>query len=249
MRASEADCLGVFLSSAGNRYLAFVESGTPRLASLESFLEAYGVSLAVSSADDSGNSYRFSVKDDAASLTSDGYTIYGGAGCELTKDAKSGVVFKNATAIGVASGFVNRGNGVYEKGNMTLYTLYTSGNSAAAFAGGRQVGAGTFALATYTEVALAGGNAGVGAFASTAFAEEEFLQSTVYGNRDALLRLCKLFGAGENPEGISYKPFSSTRMSLVTTRQKFIWTICLAALPILALPICALVVLLRRRNR
>lgn len=249
VRASETDLLADFLSSAGNRFLAFVESGTPRLSSLETFLETYGVSFAYSTSDSAGKSYRFSVKDDAATLTSDGYTIYGKAASELTANVRDGVVFQNATAIEVASGFVNRENGVFEKGNMTLYTLYSASDSAAAFAGGRQVGAGAFALATYTEIATHDGTSGVGVIASTAAFEEDFLQSTVYGNRDALLHLCKLFGAGENPEGISFKPFSSTRMSLVTTREKFAWTICLSALPILAFPICALVVLLRRRNR
>ena len=249
VNASETDRLGDFLSVAGNHFLLFTESGTPSLSSLENFLEAYGVTLAASASDDAETSYRFSVKDDAATLTSDGYTIYGEAGCDLTADVKDGVVFKNATAIGVASGFVNRGNGVYSKGNMTLYALYTSSGAATAFAGGRQVGAGKFLLASLTEISLDGGNSSVAVFASTAFGEESFLQSAVYGNRDALLHICKTFGAGENPEGLTIKPFSSDRMSLVTTRQKFVWTAVLVALPILLCGAFGLVVLVRRRNR
>ena len=249
VRASETDLLRAFLKKGGNHFLAFVGTATPRLASLESLLADYGVSFACTSPDEAGNSYRYSVKDDAASLTADGYTIYGKAACDLVSTVKDGVVFKDATAITVASGFVNRGDGVFTKANLTLYTLYSSSMSAAAFAGGRQVGAGAFPLAAFTEIALDSGKSGVGVIASTASFEEDFLQSTVYGNRDALLRLCKLFGAGENPEGLSYKPFSSTRMSLVTTREKFAWTICLAALPLLVFPTLAIVVLVRRRNR
>ena len=84
---------------------------------------------------------------------------------------------------------------------------------------------------------------------STAFAEEQFLQSAVYGNRDLLLHLAKRFGAGENPEGLTIKPFSAIRMSLVTTRQKLFWTIGLAALPLLVCSSLAFVILIRRRNR
>ena len=247
--ASETDCLGDFLSQAGNHFLLFAGSATPRLASLEQFLLRYGVEFAYSDASAEENVYRYSVKDDSATLTSDGYSIYGKAESELTMGVKDSVVFQNATAIRVASGFINRQNGRYEKGNMTLRTLYTASDRAAAFASGRQVGAGAFQLATLTEITLDGGSSSVAVIASTDFCEERFLQSAVYGNRDALLRLCKGFGAGENPEGLTIKPFSSDRMSLVTTRQKFLWTAVLVALPILLCGAFALVVLVRRRNR
>ncbi|MBQ7173777.1 MAG: hypothetical protein IJR88_06650 [Clostridia bacterium] len=249
-RASETDCLKDFLSTPGNHFLLFAESGTPRLASLESFLLQYGVSFSYSaSSEDPDKTYRYSVKDDSMTLTSDGYTIYGLAKSSLLDGVKGGAVFKNATEIRVASGFVNRGNGRYEKANMTLSALYTSGERAEAFAGGKQVGAGESILATLTEVDLGSGSSFVSVFASTSFGEGAYLQSAVYANRDVLLRLCSLFGAGETPEGLTVKPFSSDRMSLVTIREKLLWTVGLVSLPILVCGILAPVILIRRKNK
>lgn len=250
LRASETDSLKAFLGTSGNRFLVFVGSATPRLASLESFLVQYGVEFGYSAQTNDGEQvYRYSIKDGASALTSDGYTIYGSANQTLLDGVRGGVVFKNATNIRVASGFVNRGNGQYEKDGMILSTLYTSSESAAAYAGGKQVGAGEYILASLTEIRLGDGTSSVSVVASTTFGEETYLQSAVYGNRHALLRLCKLFGAGENPEGLTIKPFSSDRMSIVTVREKLLWTILLVGLPILVFGVAAPVVLIRRKNK
>ncbi len=247
---SEPDVLDAFLAVPGHTFLVFLEDGTPRLPNLEAYLEGWGVSTLYHKSGET--SYRYMVQDTSGSLTSDGYTIYGKASAgyagELLAGLSQPVVFKNATALRAAGGFVPNGDGSYTRGNRTMYSLYESGKGAVSWANGAPVDGDGVLLMTLTEQTLEGGVSRVGVSASVDLATESFLQSAVYGNSDALLRLLGRFGNLRTPEGLTIKPFQSTDMSLVTTAQKLRWTLLLSILPALAIAAVAVPILVRRRH-
>ena len=247
---SEPEILNDFLAVPGHSFLVFLENGTPSLPHLEAFLKDWGVSTLYHQSGDL--SYRYMVQDSSGSLTSDGYTIYGKAATagyagELLAGLSQSVVFKNATALRPASGYTPNDDGSYSRGERRMYPLYESGKGAVSWANGAAVDGDGVILASLTEQTLAGGKSSVGVISSVRFATESFLQSAVYGNGDALLRLLGTMGKTTTPEGISIKPFHSSTMSLVTTAQKRRWTILLAVLPAICVLAVAVPVLVRRR--
>ena len=249
---SEKQKLDEFLRVPGNTYLVFLENGTPELPNLESYLSEWGVSTAYHTAG-TGVKYRYMVQDTSASLTSDGYTIYGkqvktGRSGEILSGLPGNAIFQDATALFPASGFVPAGDGSYTKGNRTLYSLYEMSDSAVSWANGAVVDRNRAMLMTLTEQTQAGGSSYVGVIASADFATEQFLQSAVYGNSDLLFRTLHAVGKTYTPEGVTIKPFSSTTMSTVTTAQKWRWTVGLAVLPAILTLAIAIPVLVRRKH-
>ena len=250
---SELDILSEFLAKDGNSFLLLVENGTPKLPNFESFLEEWGVSMQYHTDSSNGKSYRYMVQDASQSLTSDGYTIYGepataGKAAEMLAGVDRRVIFKNATGMGAASGFVSNGDGSYTKGNRTLYSLYNSADTALSWANGSPVSGESVMLMTLTEQTIGDATSSVGVIASVKFSSEEFLQSAVFGNTDASLRLLSLFGREDLPEGLTIKPFSSQDISIITTAQMLSWTLSLTLIPALTVTAVGLIVLVRRRN-
>lgn len=249
---SEPDKLDAFLSIPGNSFLLFLDSETPFLPNLESYLEVWGVTTYRST--QGGVDYRDSVRDWSGSLTSDGATVYGsarnaGEQGSLLADLPGNTVFRDATALGVAPGYSPNADGSYTSGVRTLRGLYEAGSGSVAWANGKAVAdAGGRMLMTVTEQTVNGGTSKVGVVSSTRFASEAFLQSAVYGNSDALLRLFRVFGRTPSPEGLNVQPFEATEMSLLTTAQKRNWTIFLTALPALIVVAVAVPILVRRRH-
>jgi len=251
---SEADILNNFLAKDGNGYLVFMNKTTPQLTNFEAYLEGWGVDFAYHQS--GGRSYRHMVQDTAQSLTSDGYTIYGepvriGASAQLMEGLDRKIVFKNATAIKNAPGFVNNADGSYTNadGSRTMYSLYEGAESAICWANGSPVANGEGAiLMSLTEQKLEGATSYVGVVASTDFCEETFLQSAVYGNGDAIHRTLKNMGSVMTPEGLTIKPFESQDISTVTTRQMLWWTVALAATPAVVTTLTGVFVLVKRRN-
>lgn len=247
---SEPEILDAFLAVPGHSFLVFLENGTPSLPNLEAYLAGWGVSTLYHSSGDL--SYRYMVQDSSGSLTSDGYTIYGKAATagyagELLSGLSRNVVFKNATALRPASGYLPNGDGSFSRGDRTMYPLYESGKGAVSWANGAAVDGDGVILMSLTEQTLAGGKSRVGVVSSVRFATESFLQSAVFGNGDTLLRLFGDIGGTTTPEGLSIKPFHSSSMSLVTTAQKRRWTILLSVLPALCITAAAVPILVRRR--
>ncbi len=247
---SETDKLDEFLSEPGNSFWVLMENGTPELPILERYLETWGIDFCYAP---NGN-YRYMMQDPTRSLTSDGYTIYAdavqeGRSAEFLKELSRPVIFKNATAIKNAEGFLSKGDGSYEKGNRTLYSLYEGGADAVAWANGKPVASGENAiLMSMTEQKNADGASYVGAVASVDFFSEQFLQSAVYGNGDAFMRAFANAGREHLPEGLTLKPFQSTDISTVTTRQMLYWTIALSVTPAILITVIAVVVLVKRRQ-
>ena len=250
---SETDILEAFLSEEGHSFWVFVEDGTPELSHMESYLETWGVDFSYYESASSNAKYRYMVQDASQSLTSDGYTIYGesvksGRSAELLEGLDRKVVFKNATAMKAAQGFVSNGDGSFVKGERTMYSLYQSGSNAVSWANGNPVSGEGAILIAMTEQKNSVGSSYVGVVSSVDFSAEEFLQSAVYGNGDVILHTLKNMGRELVPEGLTIKPFSSTDISTITTAQMLYWTIALAAVPAVTVTLVAVAVLVRRRR-
>lgn len=250
---SEIALLEDFLAKDGNSFLVLMENSSPSLPNLESFLESWGVDFCYSADPETKASYRYMVQDPSGSLTSDGYTIYGqpvatGHSAQLLKDLNRPVIFKNATAITAAQGYVNNGDGSYTKGDRTLYSLYQSGEDSACWTNGKRVYSGSVTLMSLTEQKNATGSSFVGVVTSTDFSEEQFLQSAVYGNTDAMMRTFETVGMELTTEGLTIKPFASTDISTITTAQMLRWTIGLSVTPAVVLTALGIVILVRRRR-
>ena len=251
---SETELLEAFLNVPGNAYLVFVENGTPVLPNLEAFLENWGV--VTMSAQKGDYSYRYTMQDSTQSLTSDGYTIYGqaakgNAGEKWISGLEQRAVFPNATALHYANGFINNNDGSYTKGNRTVYSLYTAGESAVAWAGGNTVSGGAsamlFALSEQTNEGAK--SSFVGVCASSDMLTEQFLQSAVHGNTDLMMRVFESFGKSNLPRGLTIKPFNSTTISSVTTAEMWTWTLVMALTPAVVITVAAWVVMAKRRRR
>lgn len=250
---SEVALLENFLSEDGNAFLLFLEDGTPSLPNFEAFLEDWGVVTDYSDADGAGNRYRYMVQDPSNSLTSDGYTVTGapaksGKAAELIDGLNRNMIFKNATSLSPANGFVNNGDGSYTKGDKTFYSLYRGGSTASSWANGQVVSTASPIFLGLTERRLASGTSRVGVISSVDLMTEEYLQSAVYGNTDLLLHLFGLFGKTHTPEGLTIKPFSSTDMSIVTTAEMWRWTAFLAILPVVLVLVAGIAVMTARRR-
>ncbi len=250
---SEIEILEDYLSEDGNSLYVLMENGSPSLPNLERFLEDWGVDFCYATDPETKASYRYMVQDTSGSLTSDGYTIYGqpvetGRSGQLLEALSRPVIFKNATAITAAQGFVNNGDGSYTKGDRTLYSLYQSGENSACWTNGKMVYSGNVTLMSLSEQKNASGSSYVGVVTSTRFLEEEFLQSAVYGNTDAMMRSFEIVGKELTTEGLTIKPFASTDISTITTAQMLRWTIGLSITPAILITVLAVVILVRRRR-
>ena len=249
---SEIDILDAFLSEDGNSFLVLVDNTTPDLPNYEAYLEGWGVHLNEYTDVSTGNTYRYMVQDSANSLTSDGYTVYGdavdvGSSAEMLEGLQRRAVFKNATSMSAASGFINNGDGSYTKGDRTLYSLYEGSDEAVSWANGRPVGDAEM-LMTLTEQKNDGASSYVGVLSSVRFCTEEFMQSAVHGNSDAFLRLFRNVGKTLTPEGLTVQPFNSQDISTVTTSQMLYWTLGLTLTPAVTASVIAIAVLVKRRR-
>ena len=252
---SETAILDDFLAKDGKSFLVFLGDSTPSLPNFERYLSGWGVSSDYAK-DTAGNEFRYMIQDPTQSLTSDGYTVYGtaassGASGAILSGLTRQTVFKNATSFHIASaGYEDAGDGIYRSfdGKRTVYPLYRSGSEALCWANGSVVGGGSAILLSLTEQKNASGSSYVGVVGSVDFSAEDLLQSAVYGNADALLRILHRMGKEQTPEGLTLKPFEATRISLITTAQMVRWTVVLAAVPAVVVTVTALVVLIRRRR-
>lgn len=250
---SETARLQSFLAEEGNHFLIFLGNASPKLPNYEEFLGEWGVELQYDGSTDAD--YRYMVQDAANSLTSDGYTVYAQKRTSARTEALlSGlsarrVVFKNATSLRAAQGFVNNGDGSFTKGDRVLHSMYVGGSSAVHWANGRAVSSADGAiLMSLTEQSIGAGTSSVGVVASVDSATGDFLQSAVYGNTDALMALCEAFGCDMTPAQLTTKPFESPAISTVTTNEILYWTVGLTGAPVLVIGAIATVVLIRRRH-
>ena len=247
---SEVEKLNAFLAEPGHSYLVFLGNATPTLPNLESFLASWGMETMYS--EQNGRSYRYTVQDAKESLTSDGCTVYGqissGAGSELISELNGRTVFKNATALRAANGYVSNGDGSYTKGDRTMYGVFTPGESALSWANGKPVDDAATILFALTEQKTAGASSYVGVCSSVEMLSEAFLQSAVYGNTDTMLQIFETVGKNQTPMGLKIKPLASSKISTVTTAEMWKWTLILSITPAVVATVAAVVILVKRKR-
>ncbi len=251
---SEKEILDDFLSKEGNSFLVFLDNSTPNLPNLEEYLSEWGVSAEYADNGRNGASLRYMVQDSTQSLTSDGYAIYASpvnANNQRFLTDSEYIVFQNATALSVVNkGYLDNQDGTYRNtaGTRTLYPLYQSSENSLAYSNGAVVDGGEMLLMSVTEQKNAKGYSYVGVVSSTRFSSQDYLQSAVYGNSDALLRLIGEVDRRLTTEGIAIQPMNSTKISTITTAQMLQWTLVLSLVPASAVSLVAVVVLVRRRR-
>lgn len=239
----------------GNKMMVFFSSTTPQLSNLEGLLNEWGIDVERTTDPATGLIYNCLVKDAGASLTSDGFTILGeytsGRGGEIMSKLQNTeyvpkIIFKDTTAIKAADGYTGA-DGSYTKGDRTMTALFTSSANAQAWANGATVPgtSGKLPLMTLTEDEKSGGQ--VLACASIEYATQDYMQSAVFGNNDALLASLEAMGKENVLVGLRYKPFTSMTISSITTTQMRDWTLWLALTPAVIVLGCAIIVLVRRK--
>ena len=247
---SEKEILDDFLSTPGHALLVFLENRTPELPVLDAYLSEWGVSPCYSVSETAN--YRYMIRDEMGSLTSDGYTISGktnGAGLaeKLTSGISRSPVFSGASGFRPAAGFVPVEEGTYQKGDRRVTALYESGSGAVAYANGKAVDADPVGLLAYAEQELPGGVSRVSVVFSVTFATEEWIQPAAYGNADVLLRLTEEMSGNANVGGIPAVSFPSSVMHGLSRGARIGWTLALTLTPAVILAAVAIPVLLRRK--
>ena len=254
-KTSEAAILDTFLEVDGHSFFVFLENGTPTLPNFEAYLRTWGVETAYAKNTTTGVSHRYMVQDTSASLTTDGYTVYGnattGEGKKFLNPDNQYVVFGNATALTVTGeGFVDAHNGTYQStgGNRTLYPLYYSSEKSLYWANGQVVDGGSAILMSLTEQNNGTGSSYVGVTSSVDFCTRTYLQSAVYDNGDVLFGMLDEIGGRTTPAGLTIKPFASYDISTITTAQMLRWTLALAITPAAVTLVVAVCILIKRRR-
>ena len=258
---SEVDKINEYMSRGG-KYMVFLSADTfasGGRANLEGLLEDWGIKYAHETGDD-GIEKCYLIKDSANSLSVDGYTIFAqnateGKGGEIMSSLPENNVFANSTAIKIASGFTNDGNGNYSAtidGKVrTVSPLMLSSQSAEAWAGGRAVARASgdpFILAAISEQTCEGGEqASLVAFASTSFALDANMKSAIKGNGRTVSGIFRYFGCDKAPVDLTFKYFAGTEIETLTTLQANTITVIFAAVPAVVCFGVGAFVLIRRR--
>lgn len=258
---SEVERLRSYMS-AGGKYMVFLSSDTfasGGFANLEGFLSEMGVKYMHEKQSD-GVEGCYLVRDTSNSLTVDGYTVLSenaktGKGRDALGDIRVPNAFGNATAIKYAGGFTpdGKGNAVSKDGKITVSPVLLSHSSAIAWANGRAVERATdepFMLMTLSEQENADGENGyLLACASTEFACEGAMKSSVLGNSRTLTQLIRYMGKENAPANLVFKPFGETNIQSITTRTANTVTLVMTLAPVAVCATVGAVVLIRRKQR
>jgi hypothetical protein len=260
---SEVDKINEYMN-AGGKYMVFLSADTfvsGSRANLERLLGEWGVKYMHEAGDD-GIENCYVIKDRTNSLTIDGYTVLSetakkGIGARMMDGLSGTNVFGNTTCIAFADGYVSDGNGNFIREingiSRTAAPLMLSHESAEAWTAGRAVARASgdpFVFMTMTTQACANGKqAYIIACASTAFASEDAMQSSVLGNSRTLMGIVSRIGKNNAPVDLVFKPFVSTEIESLTTSTANTVTAVFATVPTLVCLIIGAVVLIRRKNK
>ena len=243
----------------GGAYMVFVNSDTfvaGSFVNFETYMEGWGVDFMHTEVD--GIEHCYTVKDTSQSLSVDGYTLLGSyattpRGASIAQAAGySPVVFAGATCLTPAPGFTANADGTFQKDSCTLSPLLTSGENAQAWAGGAAVANASaenpFIMMTLSEKQTENGTGYVLTCTSTKFADEDALNSSVYGNSSVLLASIETIGNDRSPTALTSKPFADSTIDTITVAQKTYITVLLATVPALIATAAAMIVLTRRKH-
>ena len=158
-----------------------------------------------------------------------------------------GVVFRDCTALLVSDAYASAGASTYQSSTRIRSDVFYAGENALAWANGKQITDidGAIPLMTMTKDSESG--ACVTVYGSTEFGAQEYVQSAVFGNSDAVLCALREMGKQNVLIGLHYKPFSASVISVITTTQKLNWTLSLTLIPAAIVAGVAIVVLVRRK--
>lgn len=260
----EIDKLETYLSDGGNM-MVFLSASSPELPAFEGLLAEWGVTIGRTYDKTTGTPYNAMVKDDSASLTADGFTIFGqfvhqGSYSSVYNDFMTEnnhtprVVFSDATVLKPAEGYtlVPGSTGVYDTEpnqptTRTRVDLFVGSERARAWSSGTELEGYDGALPLLTLTTDKETNARVMVCSSIEFAQEKYLHSAVFGNTDVLLLTMKGMGLEEVLVGLRYKPFVTNVISSITTKQMLHWTLGLTITPAVIILAVATFVLVRRK--
>lgn len=256
---SEIEKIEDYIDRGGN-YMVFVSPDTfvsGGHANLEALLDGFGADIPHKNGD-SGSEECYQIKDGAHSVSIDGYTIFGHVSDnEYAKDICDGVndaVLASSTSITVSDKYTRDGNVYrYSDGDIerVYFPLISSYSTAEAYAGGRVVDRADdepFTLMSVTKQINGDKTSHVIVCAATSFLSENYVQSTVYGNGSIIDKLSVMMGQSNAPVSLKSKPFPTTDMQSITTREATYLTVTFTAFFALSAVVCGTVVLVRRKN-
>lgn len=257
---SEIEKLDNYMSRGG-KYMVFLSAdsfASGKRENLENFLAKWGIEYAHYEGEDGSEKVEI-IRDTSHSLSVHGYDILSesakeGSGVGIVDDSRSNV-FMNSTHITFADGFVKQGNGNYVKTvdgiKRSVYPLMVSHSSAEVWTDGRAVkraADGRFVLmAMASQTCKNGKTAFLVASASSTFASEDAMQSSVLGNSRSMAQIYKHLGRKQAPVDLVFKSFGSTAIESLTARNANLITVCIVAIPTVACLAAGVVILVRRK--
>ncbi len=246
----------------GNSLMVFFDYETPVLRNFEEFLSEWGIAV---SREGTAN---YLIKDADHSLTANGYTIKGdyvvdnGAGAKITAQLRADaypkdVIFPYTSAIGLPEGWMLKQNtedgfSVYSSTANGIvrsrYGVFTSFDSAEAYAGENKGADGPYYLMTMTSEyhAETQRNAYVLACSSTQFASAGALNRS-YGNHSALSYASVVMGRTVIPVSLNCKYFADTEIDSITSKAANQYTVVLSVVPAAIIFIAGTYIMVRRK--
>lgn len=256
---SEIEKLEDYIDRGGN-YMVFVSPDTfvsGGHANLEALLYDFGADFPHKKGE-SGSEECYQIKDGAHSVSVDGYTIFGhvsdNAYAKEICDGVNDAVFASSTSINVSDKYTRDGDAyryIDEGRERVYFPLISTYNTAEAYAGGRAVDRADdepFTLMSVTKQTNGDKTSHVIVCAATSFLSENYVQSTVYGNGTVIDKLSVMMGQSNAPVSLRSKPFPTTEMQSITTREATCLTVVFTSFFALAAAVCGTVVLVRRKN-
>ncbi len=257
---SETEKLDAFMAQGG-KYMVFVSSDTfasGGFDNLEGLLASWGIEYMHSTTDEGIEACRI-VKDNANSLTTDGYTVLArpsenGITASLHGAAELKNSFGKTTYMSISEGFESHGPVFMSSdGKRVLSPLFMAQNTAVAWADGKAVARASdedFMLMSLCEQSCDNGKTSyLLASASIDFASGDAMRSAVLGNSRTFTELLKYMGKENAPTTIVFKPFAETEIQSLTSRDATVITVILAATPAITVSAVGGVLLIRRKNR
>lgn len=242
--------------SEGGRYMVLTSSSSlaGNFPNLERLLGDWGVRFERSTQDGIQSSY--TVRDTSNSVSIEGYTFFGqradnSAAQRICGDMSKKLIFEDAGAITAADGFLSDGTGGYSRGNRVFSPLLTSYETAEAWAGGfivDRANDGLFTLMSVSEQKCENGKTAY-LFAGTSvnFCKGSFLQSSVYGNGEAMMRIFSEISGKASPILLTSRPLETPPIQSLTAKQANVTSALLCTIPVSVIAIAGIFVLVRRK--
>ena len=254
---SEGAKLDAYMANGG-KYMVFFSAETLASGSLpnfEAFLGGWGVKYMTSDTEGKENCYI--LRDPSSSVSVDGYTFFSEQAENPVANNIFGAsekknIFGASVALTYAEGFSPDGQGSYTDGDKTWSPLLVTSKSAEAWAGTLLVDKATDDPFTHmsltTKKCENGETAYLYAVSSVNFCEEDALQSTVYGNHEAIMRMIAHMGYTDAPLSLTSRALTTPPIQSLTRDRATVITVLLCAIPTVLISAVGIFVLVRRKH-